>query len=377
MADLNVFEITNIELNSLNKTKKVPTKKSVKESVRRTKRRTPFNIPANKLKVESIRFFEENEDEVTADYTPDDDVVLVIDPEMEETPEDAEDAEEAAEDLVGDCVCKCAVCGANYVCDCDSVNEDLESEEDVCPVCGEEGEQIVVGTITATDELSDEDEESVDDTDFEEEEEEDEDSEDVSEDEFDDFEEDDSNMDSEDSEDDEFEESIQRAKKRTARRRMESTCKPMRRVSSKSRKVESKAYNFDESTFNRMLTKFAKENYSNVKFVKINSGVVRKGYLTLEGTVISTKGNRQPIKFVSEKFVASPKMSLKFKEYGPFTNEAVGGKKISFILDCLTNSKNIIQPVALKYSYKVKERKDLYSVSGKVLKESLGRPNTK
>lgn len=358
MADLNVFEMTNIELNSLNKTKKVPTKKSVKESVRRTKRRTPFNIPANKLKVESIRFFEENEDEVTADYTPDDDVVLVIDPEMEETPEDAEDAEEAAEDLVGDCVCKCAVCGANYVCDCDSVNEDLESEEDVCPVCGEKGEQIVVGTITATDELSDEDEESVDDTDFEEEE--DEDSEDVSEDEFDDFEEDDSNMDSEDSEDDEFEESIQRAKKRTARRRM-----------------ESKAYNFDESTFNRMLTKFAKENYSNVKFVKINSGVVRKGYLTLEGTVISTKGNRQPIKFVSEKFVASPKMSLKFKEYGPFTNEAVGGKKISFILDCLTNSKNIIQPVALKYSYKVKERKDLYSVSGKVLKESLGRPNTK
>ena len=128
---------------------------------------------------------------------------------------------------------------------------------------------------------------------------------------------------------------------------------------------------FNEVTFNRMLTKFAKENYSNVKFVNISKGSVRNGKLTLEGTVTSTRCSKQPIKFVSEGFKASSKMSLKFKEYGPFTNEAIDNKRPSFILNCVLTPKNSIEPVALKYSYKVKERHDVYSVSGSVLKESF------
>ena len=91
MAELNVFEMTNRELGKLTEGKKPlnkTNKKIVREATKRNKKRVPFNIPTNKLKVESLRFFEENEEEATVNYTPEDEVVLVIDPSMEETPED-------------------------------------------------------------------------------------------------------------------------------------------------------------------------------------------------------------------------------------------------------------------------------------------------
>ena len=336
------------------------------ESVKRSRKRKPFDIPVNKLKVESIRFFEDEDTDgdATADYTPEDDVVLVIDPEMEETPESEEDAEAAAEELIGDCVCKCAICGANYVCDCESVNEDMESEEDTCPVCGETGEQIVVGTITPTEEISDEDEDEL--TDIED----------------DDFDDDTS---SDDEDDDDFGESVQRAKNRTMnRRRTESkrvNHRPVRRTESNrtpSRKSSSKSvtkeFMFDEAVLNRMLTRFAKENYDNVKFVKISRGKVANGKLTLEGVVTTTRGNKRTIKFVSENFKPSSRMTLKFKEFGPFT-ESTKSKSTSFVVECVTRGKTIT-PMALKYNYKVQERKNMYQVSGKVMTESA-RPTSR
>ena len=400
MADLNVFQLTNQELQktsakSEKATKKSVSKKAVKESVfgRRSKKaRKPFRIPANKLQFESLhRFLEDDgeDTEVTADYTPDDEVVVVIDPEMDEVPEDTEEAVEAAEELIGQHVCKCAICGANYVTDTE-ITEEVEIEDQECPVCGETGDQIVVGVITATDELSDEDKEDTFDVEDEEEVEVEDEDGDV---EFDEFEDEEETEES----DDDFEESVRRQRMRTMRRRSESV---RRRPMGKKRTVEGKTtrlsarrstrrmptrvaenrkfrsskasvmdYGFDEATFNRMLTRFAKENYSNIKSVRISDGSIRNGILTLEGVVTTTKGSKRAIKFVSERFTPSKRMTLKFKEYGPFT-ESVRNAGYAFILECACVGKKIV-PAALRYSYTAKESKNTYSVSGKVLSESV------
>lgn len=406
MAELNVFELTNKELRASEtdtKSAKKPSadtkKKAVKESVKQTKTvrrksRKPFDIPANKLQLESLTKFKQfleaegdDDSDVTAEYTADDDVVVVIDPEMDEVPEDTEAAEEAAEELVGQHVCKCSICGANYVTDAE-INEDLEMEDEECPVCGETGEQIVVGVITPTEEISDEDQADLDDVDVDVED----DGEDV-------------DVDAEFTEEDEddFEESVKRSRAKTVRRKTESArraSRPAKRPAMKrpARKVESatkrpatkrpitkrpatkqvtEGAEFDEKTLSRMLTTFAKENYSNVKFVKISSGTVRGKRLTLEGTVTTTKGVKRPIKFVCENFVPAQRMSLKFREIGPFT-ESIKGQKVTFIVECVKRGKTII-PATLKYNFKaknagVRENKATYSVTGRVLSESVRRP---
>lgn len=384
MADLNVFQLTNQELHKttdkVEKTTKKPEKvtkstKTVKESVskKRSRRIKPFAIPASKLQLESLKRFLEADGEedditvdVTADYTPEDDVVLVIDPDMEEVPEDTDAAIEAAEDLVGQHVCKCAICGANYVTDAE-ITEEVEIEDQECPVCGETGDQIVVGVITPTEELSDEDAEDIDDVEVEDEEEVD-------------IEDGDEDFEVEEEEDEDFEESVRRSRMRTMKRRAESvrrtpSRRPSRRpVVTKESKQTDNEYAFDEVTFNRMLTRFAKENYSNVKSVRISKGSVRGGKLTLEGVVTTTKGSKRPIKFVAENFKPSARMSIKFKEIGPFT-ESVKNREATFVVECVCKDKKII-PAALRYSYKakdagIKESKNLYSVTGKVLSESV------
>lgn len=405
MAELNVFELTNQELHKT-ETKKESVKPSVtstkkrtvKESVKRAPKRMrkPFDIPANKLKFESLNKFrtflegDGDETEVTADFTPDDDLVLVIDPEMDEVPEDVEEAEAAAEELIGDHVCKCSICGANYVTDAE-LGEELEVEDETCPVCGETGDQIVVGVITPMEELSTDDEEDVTDIDIED------DGEDV---------EADVDVDVEDDNDDEddFGESVRRQRRKTMVRRAESIRrKPLarrpygRKLSGKvesakrtslkkdvtrkptMRKAVSESAStvqFDEVTLNRMLTKFAKENYANVRSVKISKGSCRGKRLTLEGVVTTTKGSKRPIKFVAENFAPSSRMTIRFKEIGPFT-ESVANETATFIVECAMRGK-AITPIALKYSYKtknadVRESKNMYEVKGSVINESVKR----
>lgn len=383
MAELNVFDMTGSlkELHAQEEKEAMAkaSKKTVKESVSKKKSPAKVQIPCNKLKLETIsRFIEaegDEEEEFTAEYTPADGVALVIDPEMEEVPEDPEEAEKAAEELIDKHVCKCSICGANYVCDGD-LDEDLEMDEEECPVCGETGEQIVVGVITPAEELSTEDEEDVVDIDADDVEDEGADA-DADED-FDDFDDEDA-----EEEDDDFEESVARSRARTLRRRAESVRRPAlsRRPARKpmpKRKTVAEGLGFDEVTFNRMMTTFAKENYDNVRFVKISKGTVRGKRLTLEGVVTTTKGSKRPIKFVCENFVPSQRMTLRFTENGPFT-ESIKGQKATFIVECVKRGKDI-KPVALKYNFKsknysgVRESKSTYSVTGRVLSESVRRP---
>ena len=404
MATLNVFEVTNAELSKSLKESKKPAKKAnrkvVKESAKRIGgkyAKSKKTIAANRIHLESLQFVKEaEENDEVIDYTPDEEVVLVIDPEMEETPETVEDAEAEAEDIIGDIVCKCSICGANYLCDCDSIEEDLEEEEGVCPVCGETGEQIVVGEITPAEdvEVSDDDDEEEVDVDDEEE---------VDVDVDDDFADDDSdvdvdiNIDVDGEEEDEYEESIQRAKRRTMlrresaklsakrplarkspakRRAMESKLSakrpmPTRKPMTKKSVTESKkSLQLDEATLNRMLTKFAKENYDNVRFVKIQKGsLTKRGTLTLEGVLVTTKGSKRTTKFTCENFKAGNVVSAKFTETGAITESAINGKN-AFTIN-FVNKNNVYTPTALTYNYAVKEGRQGFKVSGKVVNESL------
>lgn len=117
-------------------------------------------ISASKIKLESRRIFEDADlDELDTQFAvdPEDseesEVVLVVDPEL---PADEEVPEDAAENMIGDEVYKCPVCGANYVCNCEGEkNESIEVDENgvptECPICGDDAEQILVGEIAPAD----------------------------------------------------------------------------------------------------------------------------------------------------------------------------------------------------------------------------------
>lgn len=423
-ATIDVFELTNQALRDLDS--KEP-KKKVSESVKKTSKvrrnrkvmenkRRLNKINCSKLKLESVKFMEEA-DEADFDYTPDDDVVLVIDTEMEEVPETEEDAKAAAEELVGQTICKCSVCGANYVCDCENtIEEDVDgettmvAEEDVCPVCGEEAPQIVVGEIVSdvdtgapveTDDKVDvdvdvdvDDDGEDEDFDFDDE----------------DFEEacstkstkkDEKSAKKDDEPEEDAKESMQ-GNRRTMRRpirqenRKPAPRRPMHRPSrvAENRKPamrrpmnrpaprqmaenrKSRAYNFNEIALNRLFTKFATENYSNVKSVRFNKAGLNRGKLTIEGIVTTTKGTKRTIKLVSENFRPTMRENFKMqvREIGPFTENAMRARnRVPFVVECAVKNR-VITPVSLKYSYNTtnsglkenKGRKTTYKVYGKV-----------
>lgn len=371
--EVNVFELTNTALKSLYES---DNKKSVKESVankaaKKTAKRADKKesvkktnkIACNKIKLESLAFMEEADAE-EFDFTPDDEVVVVIDPELEEVPASEEDAVEAAEDLIGDTVCKCAICGANYVCDCEeTMEEDIDGETETvvvdgtCPICGEDGSQIVVGEIVPaddadTDATDDADTDDVDDVDAGDADADDVD--DVADDDFDD-------LDKEPAE-----ESIKRnrrasmTRKESAKRKFMSAKRRVaennkaRRVAenNKARKVNrtDRQFKLDETILNRLFNKFAKENYSNVASVRFTKGSLNRNKLTIEGVVRTVKGSRRTIKLVSENFRPTSGI-IQFKEYGPFTESAKTSKnRATFVVECAIKNR-IITPKTLKYNY--------------------------
>ena len=128
-------------------------------------------IPVKKIKLESRKIYEEEDlDAIDDKFSIDmdkvedpesDEVVLVIDPEL--PAEGEEEPEAQAEDMVGDMVYKCPVCGANYLCDCDHLEEEgIEVDDEgtpvACPICGDEADQILVGEIAPAEDVKPEDE---------------------------------------------------------------------------------------------------------------------------------------------------------------------------------------------------------------------------
>ena len=318
-------------------------------------------IGLNKINVKSRKIFEDtNFDDLDQQFavdpetSNDDEVVLVIDPEI---PADEEVPEDAAEEMVGDLVYKCPICGSNYVCSCDAQNESVETDENgvptECPICGEDTEQILVGEISPVDEVSEDDEgeaplQDVDDNDID--------------DEY--FDEEDTDVDADVDEEScqtrresrQIPKTSRSASARTYKRRNESA---VRRPAKKS--TRDTGLDFDDRKFESFMNRVIRENYHDRADFKVTSCSLSRGTsrLIIGYTVGKSKG-----KLVAEGFKSNADhMVLKMRDQGVFTESF--RKTPSFIVECV-RVRNQIVPTSLKYDYKVRVNESLYRVYGRV-----------
>ena len=376
---INVFEkafLANSAINeSVNTAEKTENKTKIKESVTKTEAKAE-KVVKESVALNKLRFTKED----VENLQPEEDVMVVYNPDLTDEMS-AEDVEAAADALIGHDICKCGVCGANYVGDCDDhecekepiivaneedfveaepadnentyddfsesllfkhITEDVDNEESVddttnetdadietdddttesadcvCPVCGATENQIVVGEIAPIEDEPAEDPEEPEEAKSA----------------------DDTAVEEPAKEESESEESVE--------------------------DTEDNDIDIDESVLNRLFNKFAAENYDNVKRVKFNHGCLVNGELRLEGKVLSKKGSVRPIVITSEGFKLSDNTSrIRISERGPFTESAVIAKnRVPFVLECKISG-NKIDLTALKYQYTVQESAHKYSVSGR------------
>lgn len=320
-------------------------------------------IPSNKIRVESTKILEDvddydeldNEFAKDPEEVEDGEVVLVIDPEAnpnEEIPEDA------ASEMIGDSVYKCPICGANYVCDCDSVTEGIEVDEQgvptECPVCGDDAEQILIGEIAPAEGAGEEapvdpaepedTEEDIDVEDIPEEEEEEE--EDIIEDSL-------KRGINEDIEDDSALEFVDPVEEEVPAK------------SAVSVNADNVYIDFDEKKFESIMNGFLRENYKGALAFKVTKGTYRNGVLKLEYIVRSGKKSvkKGVLAFEGYKVGArhSRVLTLSGKDKGAFTESFT--RKPAFVLECVC-VRNKIVPTSLKYNFTKRVNESLYRVQG-------------
>ena len=381
-------------------------------------------INPKNIKVESRKIFEEtNYDDLDQQFANEpseenpDEVVLVIDPEI---PSDEEVPENAAEEMIGDLVYKCPICGSNYVCGCDaSMDEGIEVDENgvptECPICGDDAEQILIGEITPAEgageevdpepvEVEDPEEEEIVDEEIPEEEEivEEESLNELfgkkknapkssgrfkvidgqykntiqggfkSRDDAYDWIED--NKDPEDySKYKVVEESLEEDVEDPVDEVVE---EPAMELNVPEEVVEEPddapvvevnnsnvTLMLDDNKFESLMTQIIKENYKGAPQFKITRCSTSKGQLKLEYFVREGRKVTKGV-LVGEGFdKTSRKMTIKFVDKGAFTESFA--KNPSFIVECV-RVRNAVTPLSVKYNYKVKVNESLYRVSGKV-----------
>ena len=389
------------------------------ESLKRKSVKTEAKkINFKKLRVESFKIFEEEDlDKLDQDFATDiddekadeDEVVLVIDPEL---PPEEEVPEDAAEQLVGDYVYKCPVCGANYVCGCDAAEtEAIEVDEEgvpvECPVCGDDSEQILVGEIAPVEDVEKtEDEEEMEPVDNEDEkedaeEEEVEETEEVVEEESfkrrplvrrpmktesksvcpkcgkdpcvcedkkvegcdsekkteskkkvvkEDFDEDDTT----------FSDDIELVEPECPECEVEEEVEEEPKVEVNADKVE---IVLDDMRFNKLMSKMIRENYKGSPQFKLTKIKSSKNTLTLEYVVRTGKKNIKG-QFIAEGFdTKSRTMKLRMRDKGVFTESLT--KVPAFIVECV-RIRNKIVPTSVRYNFTKKVNESLYRVKGEV-----------
>ena len=123
---------------------------------------------------------------------------------------------------------------------------------------------------------------------------------------------------------------------------------------------------FRESAFNKILSKFVKENYDNIRDIKICKGSHRHNELCFEGYVITESGKKRNISFKSIGFKLSEgNMKIKLREFGPFTESAIKDpRRVPFVLECVSHN-NVILPIALKYGYRIRQKDGVYECCGR------------
>ena len=379
---INVFEkafLANSAINEyVNTTEKAENKTKIKESVNKTEAKAE-KVVKESVALNKLRFTKED----VENLQPEEDVMVVYNPDLTDDMS-AEDVEAAADALIGHDICKCGICGANYVGDCDDhkceeepiivaneedfveaepaddenayddfsesllfkhITEDVDDEESVddttdeadadtetdddttesadcvCPVCGATENQIVVGEIAPIEEEPEEEPES--------------------------------------SEEPETTDNTEAAA-------VEEPTEEEPESEESVEETEDNDIDIDESVLNRLFNKFAAENYDNVKRVKFNHGCLVNGELRLEGKVLSKKGSVRPIVITSEGFKLSDDTTrIRISARGPFTESAIIAKnRVPFVLECKISG-NKIDLTALKYQYTVQESANKYSVSGR------------
>lgn len=394
---------------------KVPSTKRVikKENLRK--------IKSSKLKIESMKVFDQGDmdqrkrfedldDQFAVDPSEEsDEVVLVIDPEL---PAEGEVPEDAAEQMVGDYVYKCPICGANYVCDCDAAEtESIEVDEDgiptECPICGDEAEQILVGEIAPAESVeSSEDEGEMEPVEVEEDEEEETIEESIKEDIGQDVGKYQKWVDYdmkhykkiskktndllakaglEVVKDDHGDyEVIAKSKDESLHEDIDVTdtdicpecgtdpcvCEdqvleladPVEEKDKSAVKIDTDVVNLtiDDVRLESLMNKVIKENYKGNNKFKAVKAYIREGKLNIDYRVgKSMKGT-----LIAEGFdKKSRRMTLRVRDKGIFTESI--SKTPSFIIECV-RLKNKVVPISIKYNYKVKVNESLYRVKGKV-----------
>lgn len=340
------------------------------------------------IKLDKIRFTEDIDD---IDIQPSEDVVVVYSDKI--TPEmSAEEVEKAAEELIGSTICKCGICGANYIADdnhkhtddvegedeiedsllftddedlgavdvedeefkeslifteetvSDEVNVDTDETEEIideeseniesdtiCPVCNAEDTQVEVGIIAPNEESKEETEDD-DKSDDSEETEETEDKDDTK---TEETEETDDESDNEETKDDDAD-------------------------------VKEESINFKDRAFNILLNKFVRENYKNIKSIRIDEGRCEDGELVFEGVVNTFKGSTHPVTFKTVKYAYTEGvLKLRMTESGVFTESAeIKEGRVPFVLECAARNGYIV-PRVLKCKYNVRESGKLFECFGK------------
>lgn len=126
-------------------------------------------------------------------------------------------------------------------------------------------------------------------------------------------------------------------------------------------------FSINEKALNTLFTKFANENYENVKDVVFTSGkVLKDGNIKIEGIVNTKSGKVRSITLESVGFRISPNTKIiKFLEKGPFTESAkISPNKVPFVVECTIRNKYILVK-SLKYNYRLSESNNTYAVYGK------------
>lgn len=126
-------------------------------------------------------------------------------------------------------------------------------------------------------------------------------------------------------------------------------------------------FSINEKALNTLFTKFANENYENVKDVVFTNGkVLKDGNIKIEGIVNTKSGKVRSITLESVGFKLSPKTKIiKFVEKGPFTESAkISPNKVPFVVECTIRNKYILVK-SLKYNYRLSESNNTYAVYGK------------
>lgn len=374
--------LANVDSDKLNAQKVAS--KALSESVIKSEAKTI----KESIKLGKIRFTEDIDD---IDIQPSEDVVVVYSDKI--TPEmSAEEVEKAAEELIGSTICKCGICGANYIADdnhkhtddvegedeiedsllftddedlgtvdvedeefkeslifteetvSDEVNVDTDETEEIideeseniesdtiCPVCNAEDTQVEVGIIAPNEESKEETEDD-DKSDDSEETEETEDKDDTK---TEETEETDDESDNEETKDDDAD-------------------------------VKEESINFKDRAFNILLNKFVRENYKNIKSIRIDEGRCEDGELVFEGVVNTFKGSTHPVTFKTVKYAYTEGvLKLRMTESGVFTESAeIKEGRVPFVLECAARNGYIV-PRVLKCKYNVRESGKLFECFGK------------